>query len=339
MKGMIITMKITNELLYLSKDQVQSVDVSMTECINVLEQVYKSKANGEVEMEHSDILRKPEGGFLIKAYLAAILKQKEYGIKWLSVAQKNTAIGLPSITGLIIINDPKTLRPIAVMDCTHITGMRTAAVSGIGMRTFARKDTSTMTILGCGLQGRTHLNAAVSTLPSLNTVYAYGPRVETAQQFKIEMEKQFPNLNIIVTQNAKMSIRKSMLVTSSTPFAEPESLAFIDSNYISPGTTMISISGLNHLLFDGFKSFNKFYLDDYKTIDDNRVKRRPDFKNARSIVDGELGEVLTEKIKGRTSEDDKIILATGGLSINDISIAHLVYRHAIEKGIGYILPL
>lgn len=341
MKGMIISMKINKELLYLSREQVKSIGISMEECMDTLTQVYKAKSKGEVEMSHSTILGYPargKGKFL-RAYLAGILKQEEYGMKWLGGNKENAAIGLPPITGLIIINDPKTLSPIAVMDCTYITGIRTAAVSGIGMRTFARKDTSTMTVLGCGLQGRTHLNAAVLTLPNLKTVYAYGPRIETAQRFKVEMEKQFPNLDIIVTENAKMAIKKSMLVTSSTPFGNPELFEFIDSDYISPGTTMISISGLNHLLYDGYKSFNKSYVDDYATMESDRIKKRPHFENCGSMINGELGDVLTGKIEGRKSEEDKIILATEGLAINDIPIAHLVYRLALEKRIGTILEL
>lgn len=340
MKGTIQIMKIHKEILYLSKEQVQSIGITMEESIDILEQVYKAKSNGEVEMAHSDIFRGFEpGDDLMRAYLGAVKSQEEYGIKWLATAPENTANGLPSITGLIIINDAKTLIPISVMDCTHITGIRTAAVSGIGMRALARKDTTTMTVLGCGLQGRTHLNAAVATLPHLKTVYAYGPRIQTAERYKADMEKLYPNLDIIVTDDAKSAIRKSMLVTSSTPFADPESLAFIDSDFISPGTTMISISGLNHLLFNGFKSFNKCYVDDYDTIDDSRIKDRPDFKDRRSMVSGELGDILTGKIEGRTSKEEKIILVTGGLAVNDIPIAHLHYRKAREKGIGTILPL
>lgn len=337
---MLIIMNIHKEILYFSKKQVQSIGITIKESIDVLEQVYKAKSIGKVEMGHSDLYR----GFdqeddLMRAYLGAVKNRGEYGIKWLATAPDNTAIGLPVITGLIIINDPKTLLPISVMDCTHITGIRTAAVSGIGMRALARKDTTTMTVLGCGLQGRTHLDAAVATLPYLKTVYAYGPRIKTAERYKAEMERRYPYLDIIVTDDAKKAIRESMLVTSSTPFADPESLAFIDSDYISPGTTMISISGLNHLLFEGFKSFNKCYVDDYETIEDSRIKDRPEFKDSRSMVSGELGDILTGKITGRRSNDDKIILATGGLAINDIPIAHLHYKVARENGIGTILPL
>ena len=334
---MIIIIKINKELLYLSKAQVQSLGITMKECIDILEPVYKAKSEGRVDMSHSIILGESSDGYLLRTYAAGILDQKEQGVKWLGCCRDNSSIGLPPITGLIIINDPKTLNPIAVMDCTYITGIRTAAVSGIGISTLARKDTSTMTILGCGLQGRTHLEAAVLTLPNLETVYAYGPRIETGERFKAEMGKKFHNLNIIVTQDAKMAIKKSMLVTSSTPFGTPESFEFIDSDYISLGTTMISVSGANHLLFDGYNSFNKHYVDDYGIID--RLEKRPHFENCRGVINGELGDVLAGKVEGRTSEDDKIILTTEGLAINDIPIAHLVYRHAIQKGVGTILEL
>lgn len=331
-------MEINKELLYLSKDQVKSIDITMNKCIDIVEQAYEAKSNGQVHMSNSTILGESASDRRrLKAYAAGVLNQEEYGVKWLGLCQDNPAIGLPSITGLIIINDPITLNPIAVMDGAHITGIRTAAVSGIGMRAFAKKDTRTMTVLGCGLQGRTHLEAAVSTLPKLKTVYAYGPRIQTAQRFKEEMEEKFPNLDIIVTEDVKMAMNESMLVTSSTPFGPPELFEFVGSDHISPGATMISISSANHLLFDGYKSFDKRYIDYWGLVD--RLERRPLFEDCRSMTNGELGDVLTGKIKGRSSEYEKILLTTTGVGINDIPIAHLIYRRAIESGIGTILPL
>lgn len=330
-------MKISEELLYLSKEQIQSVNVGIDECIDILTEVYKAKSNGEVVLPFPSIIGDPLKGSFFKSYVAGINKTGEYGMKWLGGNKENANIGVPSITGLIIINDSKTLSPIALMDCTFITGIRTAAVSGIAMRTLAREDTSTMTILGCGLQGRTHLSAAVASCPNLKTVYAYGPRVETAKQFKKEMGKKYTNLEIIVVEDVKKAIKESLLITSSTPFGAPELYEFMDSSYIFPGVTMISISGANHLLFDGYQGFDKHYVDDFEIVE--YLKTRPQFKECDKMITGELGDVLTGRVEGRTSENDKIILTTEGIALNDIPIAHLIYRRALEKGIGTILLL
>ena len=108
------------------------------------------------------------------------------GVKWISGYPDNQKRGLPYITGLLVLNDTDTGIPTAVMDATWITAKRTGAATGVAAKYLARKDSSTVGILACAVQGRSNLEA-LSTLFKLRKVKAYDILPEVARKFAREM--------------------------------------------------------------------------------------------------------------------------------------------------------
>ena len=131
------------EFLYLSRDDVVSVGLTMTEIVDTVERAFREMGNGRVEMPPKPGIHPGKGGDnFIHAMPAYIPAMKSAGVKWVSGYPVNQAKGLPYITGLLILNDPETGLPKAVMDCTWITAMRTGAASAVSAKYLARPESA-----------------------------------------------------------------------------------------------------------------------------------------------------------------------------------------------------
>ena len=152
------------ELLYLSRRDVEAVGLGLAEIIAALDAMFREKGLGRVEMPPKPGIHPLPDAFIhaMPAYIPAL---RSAGIKWVSGYPQNQAKGLPYITGLLVLNDPDTGFPIAVMDCAWITAMRTGAATAVAAKHLARPDSSSVGILACGVQGRSNLEALACVLP------------------------------------------------------------------------------------------------------------------------------------------------------------------------------
>ena len=121
----------SNKLLYLSQDEVTNVGLTMSEIIEALEVAFMEKGKGRTEMPPKPGIHPGGGDNFIHAMPAYIPALKAAGVKWVSGFPENYNLGLPYITGLLILNDPETGLPVAVMDCVWITAMRTGAATAL----------------------------------------------------------------------------------------------------------------------------------------------------------------------------------------------------------------
>src|SRR5512144_2658405 len=157
-------------VLYLSRADVETVNLPMQQIIDLLETAFREKGNGRVEMPPKPGIHTMPDAF-IHAMPAYIPSMKSAGIKWVSGYPENFKRGLPYITGLMILNDAETGIPYAVMDCSWITAMRTGAASALSAKYLARPDSRAVGILACGVQGHTNLEA-LAFLSRTKRVYA-----------------------------------------------------------------------------------------------------------------------------------------------------------------------
>src|SRR5512139_1925754 len=160
-----------NEILYLSRADVEAVNLEMSTIIKLLEQAFMDKGHGQVEMPPKPGIHTLPDAF-IHAMPAYIPSLRSAGLKWVSGYPDNHKRGLPYITGLLVLNDAETGLPYTVMDCTWITAYRTGAASALAAKYLARKQSEVVGILACGVQGRTNLIALATQFP-IKRVYAY----------------------------------------------------------------------------------------------------------------------------------------------------------------------
>ena len=175
-----------DELLYLSRKDVESVGLSMAAIIEALEHAFQEKGEGRVEMPPKPGIHPGGGDNFLHAMPAYIPALDAAGLKWVGGFPDNSGRGLPYITGLLILNDPETGLPIAIMDCVWITAMRTGAATAVAAKHLARPDSRTVGILACGVQGRTNLEALHVCFP-IERAQAFDTDPEVADRFAREM--------------------------------------------------------------------------------------------------------------------------------------------------------
>ena len=173
-------------LLYLSQADVAATGLTMGRIIEELEVAFKEKGEGRVEMPPKPGIHPGGGDNFIHAMLAYIPLLKSAGIKWVGGFPDNSKRGLPYISGLLVLNDPETGLPKSVMDCVWITAARTGAATAVSAKYLARRDSKSVGVLGCGVQGRSNVEALVE-LFKLETVKAYDIRNEAASTYSAEI--------------------------------------------------------------------------------------------------------------------------------------------------------
>ena len=172
-------------VLYLSRKEVESVGLAMPEIIAALENMFREKGEGRVEMPPKPGIHTCKDAF-IHAMPAYIPSLGAAGMKWVSGYPENQKKRLPYITGLLILNDPETGFPISVMDATWITAQRTGAATAVAAKHLARPESSSAGILACGVQGRSNLEALACAF-KLRKIRAFDLFPDVARKFAKEM--------------------------------------------------------------------------------------------------------------------------------------------------------
>ena len=204
-----------NNLLYLSQNDVESTGLTMAEIIELVETAFREKGEGRIEMPPKPGIHPGEGDNFIHAMPAYIPAMESAGVKWVSGFPENHKLGLPYITGLLILNDPKTGLPISVMDCVWITAMRTAAATAVAARQLARPDSEVLGVLGCGVQGRTNTEALDVLFP-LKRVMAYDVDEAAVDSFAEEVKSRF-GLEVMKVDDPKEAVSGCDLVVTAGP--------------------------------------------------------------------------------------------------------------------------
>ncbi|MFX0063602.1 MAG: ornithine cyclodeaminase family protein [Candidatus Hermodarchaeota archaeon] len=321
----------SDKLLYLSRKDVEAVDVSMREIINALEYMFIEKAEGRVEMPPKPGIHTTPDAFIhaMPAYIPAL---NSAGIKWVSGYPENWKRGLPYIMGLLILNDPDTGMPIAVMDCTWITAKRTGAATAVAAKYLARKESSSVGIIACGVQGRSNLEA-LSCLFQLEKVKAYDINREAALLFSEEMGEKF-QIPIEVVSNPVDAVKMDLVVTSGPILKNPSPA--IEPGWLPKGSFACPIDFDSYWQGGALREADKLATDDIAQMD---YYRSVGYFQQTPEPYADLGEIVAGKKPGRESDNERIICMNLGLALDDMATAPLIYKKAKEKGIGQELPL
>ncbi len=321
-------------LLYLSRADVESVGLTMAEVIELVEQAFVEKGNGRVEMPPKPGLH-PRPDCFIHAMPAYLSELGAAGIKWVGGFPPNLERGLPQITGLLILNDPETGMPLAVMDCTWITAMRTGAASAVAARYLAREDSATAGILGCGVQGRSNLTALVHVLTDIEHVCAYDTAPERSQAYAQEMSDLL-DIEVDVVDRPEQAIRdRDVVVTAGPVLKTPH--ASIKAGWLKPGAFASAVD------FDSY--WDRVALAEFDLIATDDLAQFEYYRDTVGYFQNvpqpyaDLGQIVTRQAPGRTAPEQRTMTMNLGLAIEDMIVARRIYTLAREQGMGAELPL
>ncbi len=322
-----------HHLLYLSQADVAAVGVTMAEIIDALEVAFREKGEGRVEMPPKPGIHPGGGDNFIHAMPAYIQALESAGIKWVSGFPDNRQRGLPYINGLLVLNDPQTGLPLAVMDCVWITAMRTAAASALSARYLARPDAAVLGILGCGVQARTHAEA-LATLFSVERVMAYDIHPDRARRFAEEIGSRFDLTGEAVATPCQAVSGCGIVVTAGPILKTPH--ATIQPGWLDEGAFASLVDFDSYWHPAALAEAAKFCTDDTAQL---RHYQELGYFQQIPRVHADLGELVTGKKPGRQSPEERTLAANLGLALEDIAVAPLVYERALTKGVGVRLPL
>lgn len=321
------------QLLYLSRADVASVGPEMAEIIELLETAFHEKGEGRVEMPPKPGIHPGEGDNFIHAMPAYIPAMKSAGVKWVSGFPDNPERGLPYITGLLILNDPETGLPMAVMDCEWITAMRTAAATAVGARYLARPDSSILGVLGCGVQGLTNTEA-LNVLFPLETVFAYDVKAEAVERFAEEVTSRF-DLEVVAVDTPVQAVRGCDLVVTAGPILK-QPHATIQPGWLDEGGFASLVDFDSYWHPEAMKEVDKFCTDDVPQL--QHYQEVGYFQDIPAIH-ADLGELVAGKKPGREAAGERTMTCNLGLALDDMAVAPVIYRRAVERDVGTWLPL
>ena len=322
----------TNQLLYLSRADVEEVGLEMATIIELLGDAFREKGAGRVEMPPKPGIHTQPDAFIhaMPAYIPAL---HSAGIKWVSGYPENQKRGLPYISGLLILNDDETGLPYAVMDCTWITAYRTAGASALSAKYLARSESEVVGILACGVQGRTNLEALAVLFP-VKRVYAYDIVPEVQQQYIEEMSAKL-GLEIVGVDNPKQAVVASDLVVTSGPILEHPEPA-IEQGWLQPGAFASAVDFDSYWQPAAMAQMDKISTDDHEQF---FYYRSVGYFQSTPDPYADLGELAAGLKPGRERENERTLAINLGLAIDDMAVAPEIFRRARERGIGTWLPL
>ena len=323
----------TKEILYLSRVDVEAVGISMSEIIEALQTVFTEKGEGRTEMPPKPGIHPGGGDNFIHAMPAYIPALRSAGVKWVSGFPGNSKQGLPYITGLLILNDSETGLPIAIMDCVWITAMRTGAATAVSARYLARPDSATVGVLGCGVQGRTNVEALKVLFP-IKKVMAYDVSPEVLNRYTDNIKNRF-NIETVPVKTPKEAVTGCDIIVTAGPILKKPH-ATIQAGWMDEGAFASLVDFDSYWHPDAISESDKFCTDD--TAQMLHYKSVGYFQNIPPLH-ADLGELANGTKKGRETDNEKTMTANLGLAIDDMAVAPLIFKRAVEKGIGTGLPL
>lgn len=319
-------------LLYLSSGDVERVDVSDSEIATEIAELFAEKAAGRVDAPPKLGIH-PRSDSFLHAMPAHIPSRGAAGMKWVGVFPGNQGRGLPQVSGLIIVNDADTGLPTAVLEAGWVTTKRTAAASVLAARHLARKDASSIGILGCGAQGRSHLEALCAEFP-IERAAAFDPSPEVRARYAAEMQKQ-TGVRVRATASPRDAVEACDIIVTAGPIARIP-YATIQPGWLSPGAFAASIDYASAWSAGALAEFDRIYVDDIPQLEAHRKEGY--FPNLPAPF-ADLGEVVTGTKRGRAARGERTMACLLGLAAEDVAVAHLVVKLAVARRIGTWLPL
>lgn len=322
----------SEKILYLSRSDVAAVDVTMAEIISALEKMFREKAEGRCEMPPKPGLHPRPDSFLhaMPGYIPGL---KAAGLKWVGGYPENPKRGLPYISGLIILNDPETGLPTAIMDCTWITAKRTGAATAVAAKYLARAESRVCGVLGCGVQGRSNLEALRVLFP-IERVLAYDIHREAQARYVEEMRERF-NLDVIAAEEPRRAVADCDIVVTAGPILKTPH-ATIQPGWMAKGAFASLVDFDSYWDRAALQEVDKFCTDDLPQLE---YYRSLGYFQGIPPIYAELAELVAGRKPGRLRSEERTMTCNLGLALDDMATAPLVYRKALEKGIGTWLSL
>ncbi|RAP38215.1 ornithine cyclodeaminase family protein [Candidatus Marinamargulisbacteria bacterium SCGC AAA071-K20] len=307
---------------YLDKDSIKKA-YKMKEAIPVVEAAFKEFAEGTAIMPPKQYLDLKQFNGDFRAMPAYVPSMDIAGIKWVNSHGNNPKKGIDSVMATIIVNKPETGEPIAVLDGTYITAVRTGASGGVATNFLAKKDAKIAAFIGGGAQAYYQCEA-ICLVRDIEEVRIVDLSPETTKLFTDSIAKFFKG-KITVSSSIEECSKNADIITLTTPSRTP----LLKSEWVSPGTHINAIGADAEGKQECDTSVLKkalVFIDDWPQASHSGEINVPLTKGElkKEDIKGSIGELVSGTISGRQTDQDITLFDSTGLAIHDIASAGAV---------------
>jgi alanine dehydrogenase len=327
------------EVLVVSQREVRDL-LPMADCMEAVAGALAALSAGEALMPLRTIVWLP--GDRVRGLVSmpsALPKAGAMGVKVISVYPNNAGTELDAHQGIVLLFETDRGRPLAILDATEVTAIRTAAVSGVATRLLARPEAGDLAILGSGTQARTHLEAML-LVREVRRVRVWSRDPEHARSFADAASRRH-GIEVEVAPTARAAVEGADLVCTTTSSRAP----VLEGRWLSPGAHVNAIGAVGP---DNRELDTEAVVRSTLVVDrrESALAEAGEFVIPRregaigdDHIRAELGEVIRGVAPGRTAPEEITVFRGLGLAVEDLACAALVHRRAVEKGVGIRVEL
>ncbi len=332
-----------SKIRIISKEDIKSL-FRLQDAMEAVEQSYLQKHKGGGQLWPMVFHEFEKGVADLDIKSGNLDSEGIYGLKVVSWYGENPDKGLPALHGTILLFDLTNGEPKALMNAGAITDLRTGAAAAIGAKYLARKDSKTLTMVGCGALAPYAIAATLYALPELETVYLINPHhPEKAEERLQSVTEKVDSLllqcgksrteKLECSIDLKEAIENSDIILTATPAYEP----VIHAAWVKEGTHISCIGadlpGKEELEATIFTKAHIFGDDKEQCFSVGECEI-PYKQGLISDLHGEIGAVIAGDLAGRCSEQDITIFDSTGIALQDLASASVIFKAAVEQGKG-----
>jgi alanine dehydrogenase len=322
--------------LFLSQSEVKKL-ISAAEANEAVENAFEAFGKGLAQMPpKSYLFYRPYKGDLrtMPAYIESL---NATGVKIVNVHVNNAEKNLPTVMATIVLNDPETGYPIAIMDGTFLTALRTGSAGAIAIKYLARDDSNIIGFIGCGAQAYTQIDTSI-LIKKFKAFKAYDINEKRRNDFANYVKNKY-GLELI-GKNDIQDVCNADVVTTTTPVNTP----IVKNEWIKEGTHINAIGADapgKEELEPAILLRSKIVVDNWEQASHSGEINVPLEKGiiTKDNIYAELGQIVAKIKQGRTSNKEITIFDSTGLAVQDIAVAKRVYDKAVKNNIGIQLEL
>lgn len=256
-----------------------------------------------------------------------------FGTKLVAVVPDNAAKNLPVTNGAMLLNDGETGMPVALINASKLTAMRTGAVGAIGLKNITPENESSLGLIGCGVQGAHQIIFACAVRP-ITTVYHFDPSLTKVSDMVALMKQHHPKIKLIACKTSDEVVGNSNIVITATTSAAP---VFANDESLIKGKHFLSIGSykpsMQELPDAVYQSAGELSIDsDFARTETGDIINP--IKNG-SVKDENvytIGKLMMKKRKLNTA--NTTVFKSAGMALFDLYVAQAAYEEAIKKGLG-----
>ena len=307
----------------------------IAECIDAMTDALRTLARGGAQLPLRQVVRLPNGRDAFALMPATLDEPAALGAKVITVFPGNDATPYDSHQGAVLLFDLELGRLLAILDASTITALRTAAVTAVATRALSRPESSTLALLGAGVQAATHLES-IGLVRPIDQVRVWSRSGDRARRFAERSAAS--GASIVACESARDAVDGADIVCTVTSSREP----VLRGEWLAPGTHVNAIGAslaTSRELDSAAVANARLYVDRRESTmhegGDFLVPKHEGLIGDDHIV-GEIGELLLDppRIEGRRSAREITLFKSLGLAIEDIASARRIYDRAVATAAG-----